>query len=111
METMAKRVAKERMPILNTKEIDPSNRLNSRGLTLLEVLVALTLIAGLLSLTLPRLRTGDQTKAIIRKITVLTKHVHSVARLKGLPYRIVVDMGNNSSQSLYVERAMMKEIK
>ncbi len=74
------------------------------GMTLLEILIALTLVAGIMSLTLPRLRSGDQAKAIIRKITVLARYVHSTSRLKGIPYRMVIELGQGSPNSLYVER-------
>lgn len=94
------------MPISNTKEIKSSQY----GMTLLEVLIALVIIAGLMSFSLPRLRSGDKTKSVIRKITVLAKYVHSTARLKGLVYRIVIELGEGSSNSLYVERGASSEV-
>lgn len=92
-----------------------SPRNSSRGFTLLEVMVTVAIIAGVVTLVLPRINTkGNKAKSHIRKLSTLSKELRTRAKLNGSVYRLVIDMkdGENSdqNQTYWVERSNQKTL-
>lgn len=85
----------------------------SRGFTLIEILIVLALVAGLAIYTVPKLSSGDQVRASVRRLTVITKQAQTAARLSGLVHRLVIDMPEDpkSAHTYWVERANRKDLK
>ena len=87
----------------------------SRGFTLLEVMVTVAIIAGVVGLVLPRINTkGNKAKAHIRKLSTISKELHTRAKLNGAIYRLVIDMKDGESsdenQTYWVERSNQKTL-
>ncbi len=79
-----------------------------RGFTLLEVMVVMAIIAGLLTVIVPRINNqNNKMKAAVRRLTVLSKQLHSTARLQGASYRIVFDLKERpeDEQTYWIERS------
>lgn len=82
--------------------------INSRGFTLIEIMIVLAILGFGLTLAVNRLtnRSGE-LRAVLRKTVVLSRELHTRAKLNGVTYRLVLDLGEggpNSTQSIYVER-------
>lgn len=95
------------------QEMMPTSLLRtSKGFTLIEILIVLALVAGLAIYTVPKLSTGDQVRAAVRRLTVVTKQAQTAARLSGTVHRLVFDMPDEKGQehSYWVERATKKDI-
>lgn len=84
----------------------------SRGFTLIEILIVLALVAGLATYTVTKLSSGDQIRAAVRRLTVITKQAQTAARLSGLTHRLVIEMSEdpNEDHTYWVERATKKDI-
>lgn len=90
-------------------------RNSSRGFTLLEVMVTVAIIAGVVALVLPRMNTkGNKAKAHIRKLSTISKELHTRAKLNGAIYRLVIDMKDGAAgeenQTYWVERSNHKTL-
>lgn len=89
---------------------------NNRGMTLLEIMVVVAIIAGMVTLALPRLGNNNyQLKSSVRKITVLSRELHNHAKLKNITFRLVINMipseGDQAGQYEYwVESSQEKTI-
>lgn len=88
---------------------------NSKGFTLLEVMVTVAIIAGVVAMVLPRINTkGNKAKAHLRKLTTLSKELHTRAKLNGSIYRLVIDMkdgvDSEENQTYWVERSNQKTL-
>lgn len=84
-----------------------------RGFTLIEVMVVLAIIAGIVALVLPRIgNRNNQMKAVVRKMSVLSRELHTRARLNGATYRLVIDMKQGAdsadAQTYAVEKSTQK---
>ncbi len=93
---------------MELKPISPATICKSKGFTLIELMIAIAIIAFVVAIGIPKLgrSTGSQFKAIARKIVVLNKELHHYARLKNKTYRLVMDFGaENKNASFYVESA------
>lgn len=82
--------------------------INSRGFTLIEIMIVLAILGFGLTIAVNRLsnRSGE-LRAVLRKTVVLSRELHTRAKLNGVTYRLVLDMGEggpNSAQSIYVEK-------
>jgi prepilin-type N-terminal cleavage/methylation domain-containing protein len=77
-----------------------------KGFTLLEILISLALIAGIMTVVLPRLGKGGDSPArkIARHLTVLSKDIRTSARLKQRTFRLVINMVGDT-HSYWVESA------
>lgn len=76
-----------------------------RGFTLLEVMITLGIIAGMVALALPYVSNrNSQTKAFLRKFTVLSRELHTRAKLHGVVYRLVIDLGPELENEKYTQR-------
>ena len=83
----------------------------NQGFTLLEVMIVLGIIAAMVTLALPYVSNrNSQVKATLRKLTVLSRELHTRAKLQGVVYRLVIDMGpeignEKAQQTFWVEKA------
>ncbi len=85
---------------------------NQQGFTLIEILIVLALVAGLVVFSVPKLSSGDQVRAAVRKLTVITKQTQTNARLSGLVHRLVISMPEDPDEehTYWVERANQKDL-
>jgi prepilin-type N-terminal cleavage/methylation domain-containing protein len=85
----------------------------SRGFTLIEILIVLALVATLVTYAVPKLSTGDQVRAAVRRLTVITKETQTAARLTGNVHRLVIDMPEDEKKEhqYWVETANQKGAK
>ncbi|NCN95670.1 MAG: type II secretion system protein [Bdellovibrionales bacterium] len=84
------------------------NLKSSQGFTLIEIMIVLAILGFALTMGIGRLtnRSGE-LRAVLRKTTVLSRELHTRAKLNGVTYRMVIDLGEggpNSTQSIYVEK-------
>lgn len=86
---------------------------NEQGFTLIEILIVLALVAGLAIYTVPKLSSGDQVRAAVRRLTVITKQAQTNARLSGNIHRLVINMpeGEDEPHTYWVEKATQKNLK
>lgn len=79
---------------------------DSRGMSLIEILVVLFIIAAISSVFLPRLSVNQDSSAqILRRLANLSKQVHDTARLSNSSYRLVLDLRTDGNHRYWVERA------
>ncbi len=99
-------------PTLQTKTSKfnlSSKKIIQSGFTLIEIMIVLMLLAGLLSITLPKLRPADKVKGLVRKITVLTKQTFMNARLRNRIQRFVITF-DEKNPTLLVEAATKADV-
>ncbi len=85
--------------------INPFRAKNSRGFTLIEVMVVLGILAALLAVGLPRMNINNgNIKTIVRQMSVVTREIRNQARLKGRTYRLVLKMDQKKS-AYWIESA------
>jgi prepilin-type N-terminal cleavage/methylation domain-containing protein len=91
--------------------------IKNRGFTLMELMIVIAIIAGVVSLAMPYVTNkNSQTRAILRELTVLSRELHTRAKLQGVVYRLVIDLGEDgsggkrSTQTFWVERASGKTV-
>lgn len=78
------------------------------GLTLLEIMIVLAIIAGVVLTALPRLSgQNNQMRQSVRQLTAISKQLQLQAKLQGAIYRLVIDLGKDerSPQSYWVEKS------
>lgn len=93
-------------------------RSRDSGFTLIELMVVLAIIAGVVVLAMPFITNrNSQTKAFLREMTVLSRELHTRAKLNGAAYRLVIDLGETldkdreqGEQTYWVERAAGKVV-
>lgn len=87
-------------------------KIYNKGFTLIEILIVLALVAGLVMYAVPKLSSGDQVRAAVRRLTVITKQAQTNARLSGQVHRLVISMpqDENEDHSYWVERATKKDL-
>lgn len=63
------------------------------GLTLIEIMIVVTIIAAISVMVIPQLSNRDYAlKGTVRHLAVLSKQLHSLAKLKHSTYRLVLDL-------------------
>jgi general secretion pathway protein H len=84
---------------------------SKNGFTLIELMVVTAIIAGMISIAMPYMSNRNtQTKSFLRKMTVLSRELHTKAKLQGVAYRLVIEMpppdssGRPPEQKIWVER-------
>lgn len=76
-----------------------------RGFTLIEVMITLGIIAGIVVLAMPYISNrNSQTKAVLRQLTVLSRELHTRAKLQGVVYRLVIDLGPETGGEKYTQK-------
>ena len=66
---------------------------NQRGLTLIEIMIVLVIVAGFFALALPALNDKKrELRSEIRKFKVLARSLRAKARVSNTTYRIVIEM-------------------
>ena len=64
------------------------------GFTLIELMVVVAIIAGVAVMSMPYMNNRSPgTKKFLREFTVLSRELHTRAKLNGVIYRLVIDMG------------------
>ena len=94
------------------KERERSTPLSSQswGFTLIEILIVLSIIAALAAVVIPRLggQRNQEIRSTVRKLSTLTRNLHSRAKLFNVSYRLVIDMqdgpDSKEAHSYWVER-------
>lgn len=92
----------------STKSESQKNRASgaSAGFTIFEILIVVTIIAGLMAVMLSTgPRKESQVKKLSRHILVVSKDVRNQARIKNRTYRIVFHMPAGEKHSYWVESA------
>lgn len=85
---------------------------NEKAFTLLELMIVLAIMAAVISMSMPYITNRNaQTKRFLREFTVLTRELHTKAKLNGSVYRLVIDMQGedpnkrDAVQTYWVEKA------
>jgi prepilin-type N-terminal cleavage/methylation domain-containing protein len=82
-----------------------SQRLNNSGLTLIEVLIVLALVAGLFAFGLPRMNLGrDNLRTASRELSSLVREIRLQARLQQSTFRLVFDTSNPLETRYWIEK-------
>jgi general secretion pathway protein H len=89
----------------------------SAGFTLIELMVVTAIIGGMIAIAMPYMSNRNaQTKSFLRKMTVLSRELHTKAKLQGVTYRLVIEMpvvtdvNRPPEQKLWVERGNSKVV-
>ncbi len=86
----------------------------TRGFTLLEVIITVTIIAAVVTMVLPRIGgRSNEVRATVRKLAVLSRDLRSRAKLNNATYRLVIALSDEEGeeadkkkkQTYWVERA------
>ncbi len=84
---------------------------NEKGFTLIELMVVLVIMGAVIALSMPYMNNrNSQTKRFLREFTVLTRELHTRAKLNGAVYRLVIDLEGLDpniprAQLMWVEKA------
>jgi general secretion pathway protein H len=94
-----------------TLTLTKSNRYKpAAGFTLIEVMVVMAIIAAIITVGIGQInKGGNEIKETLRKMSTLSKQVHSLAKLNTATYRIVFDLGSgkdDADQTYWVEKAL-----
>jgi general secretion pathway protein H len=86
-------------------------KINSRGFTLIEILIVLAIIAAVAMMGLSRIQRKDNNiKSVARNITVLAKETRNHARLSSSTFRIVINL-EKEKPDYWVEKSSSIEIR
>ncbi len=83
----------------------------AKGFTLIEIMIVMAIMGAVIALSMPYMSNrNSQTKRFLREFTVLTREIHTRAKLNGSVYRLVIDLQGvdpnvPKSQSYWVEKA------
>lgn len=87
------------------------------GFTLIEMMIVLAIIGAVVVMAMPYMSNrNSKTKAFLRQMTVLSRELHTRAKLQGAVYRLVIDLkdekgtGKAEPQTFWVERANGKTV-
>lgn len=92
---------------------------SNKGFTLIEMMVVLAILGGVIALASPYLSSrNSKTKAFLRHFVVMSRDLHTRAKLQGAIYRLVLDLKtpaensreNPPPQQWWVERSNGKAI-
>lgn len=82
---------------------------NSRGMTLIEIMIVLAIVGLIVIGAMTRLTTPTQhLKSAVRQIGTLSKDLHTRARLGGKTYRIALDLKAEGAHEYWVESSTEK---
>lgn len=90
---------------------------HERGFTLIEMMIVLAIMGGIVALSMPYMSSRNaKTKSFLRQFTVMSRELHTRAKLQGTVYRLVIDLKNQGDglhppvQQFWVERANGKAV-
>lgn len=79
---------------------------------MIEIMIVLAIIGGSIMMALPYITSRNtQTRRFLREFTVLSRELHTKAKLNGVVYRLVIEMpppksnGDLSGQRFWVEKS------
>lgn len=81
------------------------------GFTLIELLVVLAIMSAVVALSVSRINNRNtELRATVRKLSVLSREIHTHARLQGATYRLVINIPEDSNEphSYWVESSHQK---
>ncbi|NJL25450.1 MAG: type II secretion system protein [Calothrix sp. SM1_5_4] len=97
--------------------MDSQSAASRKGFTLIELMIVVAILAAAVVTAMPYLSNrNSQNKAFLRELTVLSRELHTRAKLNGVAYRLVIDMaeaGDGSrapAQKFWVERGTAKAV-
>ena len=97
------------------------NYKDTRGLTLMEVMIVIAIIGGVLAIAIPKIANpNNQIRSTLRELATLSRELHTRSKLNGKTYRLVFQLKSddpreaNQGQGYYVESSsnqvlLMKE--
>jgi len=77
----------------------------------MEMMIVLVIVAAVVSMAMPYISNRNtQNHAVLRELTVLSRELHTRAKLQGAVYRLVIDLGEDvdgkrTPQAYWVEKA------
>lgn len=87
------------------------------GFTLIELMIVTAIIATTIALAMPYLTNrNSQTRSFLHKMTVVSRELHTKAKLLGVTFRIVIDMPEVTNpdkppeQRFWIERSNSKAV-
>lgn len=89
---------------------------NEKAFTLIEVMIVLAIVAGLVSMAMPYIGSrNSQTKKFLREFTVLSRELHTKAKLQGTVYRMVINLEGTDPnvpkvQSFWIEKGKANSV-
>jgi general secretion pathway protein H len=85
------------------------------GFTMIEIMIVTAIIAASVMLALPYITNRNaQTRKFLRELTVLSRELHTKAKLHGVVYRLVIEMpppatiGQPPEQKFWIEKSNSK---
>lgn len=76
---------------------------NSRGFSLVEILIVLAIVGALAALGVSRLKRTENLKTSVRQLSTVLKKTRAYAKLYGKTYRVVFKMTDKEPHSYWVE--------
>lgn len=84
---------------------------SDRGFTLLEVLIVMGIMAGVVALVAPRMASlQTKSQSAVRRIAVLTRQLHTSARLRQQNYRLAFKTEEDGRTSYWVESGSLNAV-
>jgi general secretion pathway protein H len=97
------------LPRISLATTKPCSATNSRGFTLIEIMVVLGIMGAVLAVGVPKLFDNkSKMKSEVRRISVLTHEIRNSARLNSSTFRLVISIpeeGAGKEPSFWVESA------
>jgi general secretion pathway protein H len=91
-------------PKISNQSVKTRLLANPRGLTLMEIMIVLVIMAAVAALGVPRmLGTGTQLRTTMRQLSVISRRLHHMARMNKKTYRLVIQLGDGQEQTFWVE--------
>jgi len=101
-------LARLKSRLIKSSTLKTNAGLSNSGMTLLEIIVAVAIIASIVTLVLPRLNSrSNEIRATVRKIAILSRELKNLAKLQNATYRLVIHMGEEDGKpkhEFWVER-------
>lgn len=84
--------------------ISPQPTSNQKAFTLIEILVVLAILAGVTGVLVNQIRdTKSKVRVTMRKLSVITRSLHDLARLKQKTFRLAIQIEKEKGHSFWVE--------
>ncbi len=71
---------------------------NEKAFTLIEIMIVLAIMAAVVALSMPYISNrNSQNKKFLREFTILSRELHTKAKLQGVVFRMVLDLAGSES--------------